>query len=191
MNYLAHAFLSSQNEGLMVGNFIGDHVKGNDYAKLPERIGKGVLMHRLIDEFTDNHLLFKESKRLFYDGFEKYSGILIDFYFDHLLAGQFEEFSKIQLQEFANRSYQVYHEHSVYLPQKSKNFLSYMVANNVYFRYSKLEGIETILKHFSHRINHRIALERSLNVFKENQESLESNFNAFMLEAIEKFKNYK
>ena len=83
MNYLAHAFLSNNDRDLLIGNFIADHLRGNDFKDHKPEIIEGIYMHRKIDTFTDSHPNFKASKRLFYNGYERYSGILIDIYFDY------------------------------------------------------------------------------------------------------------
>ena len=64
MNYLAHLYLSGDDEAIMVGNFIGDYVKGKSYKNFPADIQKGILLHRQIDFFTDQHLKFREAKKL-------------------------------------------------------------------------------------------------------------------------------
>lgn len=60
MNYLAHALLSNNNKGLLIGNFIADHIRGNDFKNFPEEVIKGILLHRRIDTFTDSHPEFKK-----------------------------------------------------------------------------------------------------------------------------------
>jgi len=187
MNYLAHSFLSGNESGLIVGNFIADHLQGNHFENIPDPIVEGIKMHRSIDTFTDSHPLFKESKRLFYKDFEKYSGILVDIYFDHVLASSFTEFSKNNLQEHCDRVYRIYSNHNEHLPKGSKRFLSYVLSNNTYYAYSEIEGIETVLKHLSYRIRHGIALNDSISVFKENEKTLRENFSFFMKDAIQQF----
>jgi acyl carrier protein phosphodiesterase len=59
MNYLAHFYLSGENENILLGNYIGDSVKGKDYLKYPAEIAKGILLHREIDTFTDKNEIFR------------------------------------------------------------------------------------------------------------------------------------
>ena len=108
MNYLAHAFLSDNNTDLLVGNFIADHLRGNDFKNFSPQIIEGIYLHRKIDSFTDAHLSFKASKRLFYNGCERYSGILIDIYFDHLLAVNFANYSSTSLKDYCNLDYKIF-----------------------------------------------------------------------------------
>lgn len=188
MNYLAHAFLSDNEPGLLVGNFIADHL-GSRYDHLPEHIAKGVILHRKIDSFTDHHPLFKESKRLFYDGFEKYSGVLIDIYFDHILARNYEDYSEKILSHHSQEIYRTYQDHISHLPKSSVQFLEYVLRNDIYNAYATEEGIEKVLYHLSHRINHGVRLDGSMTIFRKHQDELEQNFRTFFGEAIQEFKS--
>lgn len=187
MNYLAHSFLSNGNKELIVGNFIADHLRGNKFGELPESIIDGIKLHRRIDEFTDSHPLFKESKRIFYSGFEKHSGILVDIYFDHLLALNFSSHSNSTLADHCEKVYNIYCDNLKLLPPSSQRFLRYVLQNNIYKSYSEEKGIEKVLLHLSHRIKHGILLNESLSIFRSNREKLEKNFSDFFHEAKEKF----
>jgi acyl carrier protein phosphodiesterase len=186
MNYLAHSFLSRRIPGLVIGNFIADHI-GNNFRDYPPEVIEGVKLHRRIDTFTDTHEKFKESKRIFYKGYEKYSGILVDIYFDHLLAKNFEKFSEISLLDYASEVYSIYDLHKQILPQSSLHFLDYVLENNIYNAYASEEGIERVLFHLSHRIGHGILLNHSLDLFLKNEKLLIQNFDSFFNDAIKEF----
>jgi acyl carrier protein phosphodiesterase len=187
MNYLAHAFLSGDNKDLLIGNFIADHVRGNDYKNYPPAIIEGILLHRKIDTFTDTHPEFKKSKRVFYNGFERHSGILVDIYFDYFLAKNFEKYSGEPLKVFSEKVYKVYGEYEQMLPKSSSNFLGYLIKNNIYHSYSTVEGIEKVLFHLSQRIRHNVKLHDSIKILLENEKELESNFNSFFTEVTTEF----
>lgn len=180
MNYLAHSLLSFNDEQLLVGNFIADHIKLHKAEHLPDEIKKGMLLHRKIDYFTDTHPLFVKSKRFFYEGFERYSGVLLDIYYDHILARNFEHYSDEPLQDYVTRIYKVLQSNSQHLPESSKRFLEYAVKNNTFFEYSKKEGIKMVLQHLSYRINHGIDLSLSFPLLEANYEEIERDFFVFM-----------
>lgn len=190
MNYLAHAYFSNKNEGLLLGNFIADHLRGNHFENFSEDVKKGIYLHRRIDQFTDEHPAFKQSKRLFYDGFEKYSGVLVDIYFDHLLARDFTRYSSTGLEEFTAHVYAVYENNKHVLPEHSTNFLKYVLANNIYVAYSKIEGIEKVLFHLSHRIKHGVMLNTSVPLFLKHEAELQLHFEEFMKDAQEQFRSF-
>jgi len=187
MNYLAHAFLSNNNTDLLIGNFIADHLRGNDFKNYPNEIINGIYLHRKIDTFTDNHESFKASKRLFYEGYERYSGILIDIYSDHFLAKNFENYSHLPLKEFSKTVYQTYSQNQHHLPKSSSNFLEYVIKNNIYHAYSSIEGIEKVLFHLSHRIKHGVMLNESIAIYKTHEKELELNFEILFKDAIKEF----
>lgn len=187
MNYLAHAFLSNNKNHLLVGNFIADHLRGNQFGHLPENIIEGIHLHRRIDTFTDAHPEFKKAKRIFYQGFEKHSGILVDIYFDHILAKNFEKYASSTLHEFSSTVYRVYAEHTDHLPHSSSRFLEYVMKNNVYHAYASSEGIEKVLYHLSHRIQHNVQLDASMALFRANEPELLESFDSFFIDACNTF----
>ncbi|MBP7810333.1 MAG: DUF479 domain-containing protein [Bacteroidia bacterium] len=191
MNYLAHAFLSFNNEPITVGNFIADHIKLADAGHLPPEIKQGVLLHRRIDYFTDTHPLFIKSKRNFYDGFERYSGVLVDIYYDYLLAKNFDKFSDVKLEAFTKNIYSVLQNNTQHLPETSKGFLNYVLQNNTFYEYSKIEGIEMVLKHLSYRINHGVFLNESVPLFIQHEKSIELDFLEFFEDLIKDAKAFK
>ena len=83
MNFLAHIYLSGEDTPLMIGNFIGDFVKGNEYKNFPADIQNGVLLHREIDSYTDSHEIVLESKKRLREKYRHYSGVITDIFYDH------------------------------------------------------------------------------------------------------------
>lgn len=191
MNYLAHAFLSFNNESLIVGNFIADHIKLAKAGHLPSEIKQGMLLHRRIDHFTDTHPLFIKSKRNFYAGFERYSGVLVDIYYDHLLAKNFSKYSEVGLEVFTKNIYTVLQNNTKHLPESSVGFLNYAMKNNTFFEYSKIEGIELVLNHLSYRINHGVFLNESLPLFLKHEKAIQEDFFEFFEDLMQEAKAFK
>lgn len=86
MNYIAHLHLTYPNQQLSVGNLIGDMVKPSDVKDLPEEFRKGVLAHRRIDSFSDQHPSYKAIVRELRPVHGKYSPVVLDIVFDHVLC---------------------------------------------------------------------------------------------------------
>src|SRR5215469_17022272 len=86
MNYLAHAYLSFDQPEIVVGNMISDFVKGKKRFEFPEQIQKGIMLHRSIDAFTDEHAATKKAKEVFKPVVGLYAGAFIDIVYDHFLA---------------------------------------------------------------------------------------------------------
>src|SRR5215470_14886188 len=105
MNYLAHAYLSFNNEEILVGNLVSDFVKGNRKFDYKEGILKGITLHRAIDTFTDSHNSTKLAKDIFRPSYRLYSGAFVDVVYDHLLATDVNEFNEQTLEEFSANVY--------------------------------------------------------------------------------------
>ena len=101
MNHLAHLYLSQTNVDLMVGNFIADRVKGKDLLNYSESVQKGIEMHRAIDTFTDEHAVVMKSKKRLFPVYHKYAAVIVDMFYDHILAKNWEEYSPISLKLYA------------------------------------------------------------------------------------------
>jgi acyl carrier protein phosphodiesterase len=86
MNFLAHIYLSGDNDLLKIGNFMADSIRGNQYLQYPDEIKKGILLHRFIDTFTDAHLIYRKSKHRLHEKYGHYSGVIMDIVYDHFLA---------------------------------------------------------------------------------------------------------
>ncbi len=141
MNYLAHILLSGADSGIQVGNFIGDAVKGGDHRNYPAAIERGILLHRAIDAYTDGHPAVKEAVRALKPYFGRYSGALLDIYFDYLLASRFREFSPSGLRRLAWRFYLSMILHRRYLPVRIKRFMWHFILTDRLSKYATVEGI--------------------------------------------------
>jgi len=105
MNFLAHLYLSGNNEQICIGNFIADWVKGSHLELYPDIIRKGIIVHRSIDDFTDHNPIVLRNAKLFKSGFGHYSSVVIDVVYDYFLANLWDNYSTINLPDFATSMY--------------------------------------------------------------------------------------
>ncbi len=185
MNYLAHLYLSGEEEKTMVGNFIGDHVKGKSFEKFPADIQKGILLHRKIDSFTDAHPKFREAKKLLTNGFGLYSGIIVDLLYDHVLAAKWDRYSEKTLRSFSKRSHAILLSNYRYLPKRVQAFLPILIQNRRLESYATVDGIiqsiELMSRYTSLPKNSKYAKQ----ILLENQDYFLENFEGFMNDMIE------
>lgn len=184
MNYLAHLFLSGPDEQTMVGNFIGDYVKGNTWNKFPENIKKGILMHRQIDSFTDAHPKFSEAKTLFRSEFGLYSGIVIDLLYDHYLAKNWNEYSDLSLRTFTKRSHAVLLQNFMHLPVRVQSFLPFLIQHRRLESYASVNGIVQTLKIMSNYSSLPAKSDFVMQTVQTNNDFFEGNFRDFIGELI-------
>ena len=149
MNFLAHTYLSGGNEEIIVGNFMGDYVKGKNYLLFPEQVKKGILIHRDIDSFTDMHEVTRRSKQRLSSRYHKYAGIIIDIFYDHFLASLWSSYSTLPLSEFVSRTYDLLKRNYKVLPDSIKHWFPTFLENNWMMAYTTVEGIELVLERMS------------------------------------------
>lgn len=149
MNFLAHTYLSGGNEEIIVGNFMGDYVKGKNYLLFPEQVKKGILIHRDIDSFTDMHQVTRRSKQRLASRYHKYAGIIIDIFYDHFLASLWDSYSTLPLSEFVSRTYDLLKRNYKVLPDSIKRWFPTFLENNWMMAYTNVEGIELVLERMS------------------------------------------
>lgn len=135
MNYLAHAYLSFKDPEVMVGNMISDFVKGRKKFDYPPGIHKGIMLHRMIDTFTDAHPATRAAREVFRPAYRLYSGAFVDVAYDHFLAIDPDEFPGEDLLEFSQQVYAVLERHNTGLPPQFNSMLPYMKEQNWLYNY--------------------------------------------------------
>ena len=183
MNFLAHLYLSRHNEELMLGNFIADSVKSSNFDHYPEGIKKGIIMHRAIDSFTDNHEVFLQSVHRIQPRYRKYSGVIMDIFYDHFLAKNWNEYSIESLADFTKRVHKIMILNRDMMPERTQHFLKYMLLNDIPMPYAEVEGIKKVLYGMSRRAKFESGMENAATELVEYYPEFESEFNDFMPEA--------
>ncbi|CAN5355611.1 acyl carrier protein phosphodiesterase [soil metagenome] len=185
MNFLAHLYLAGDSESLIIGNFIGDFVKGQLKDQFPPEIIKGISMHREIDFYTDNHPIVLESKIRLRSRYRHYSGVLVDIYYDHLLAVNWSTYSKVSLENFTQNKYALLMSKMEILPEKVKYMLPHMINDNWLLNYRNVEGIGRSLNGMARRTKFNSGLETGIFELMSNYSLFDQEFNAFFPELIE------
>jgi len=184
VNYLAHLYLSGDDEKLITGNFIGDYVKGKNFLKYPEKIREGIILHRRIDSFTDEHELFREVKKIFREEFRLYSGVITDLIFDHFLASGWKNYHPLTLRRFARRTHAILLKNVFYLPSRVQGFLPVLIKNRRLESYAKKEGIKQSLEIMGRYTSLPPKASQAIEIMDANYQFIETHFTTFMHELI-------
>jgi acyl carrier protein phosphodiesterase len=179
MNFLAHLYLAGKEEELIVGNFIADSVKGNKYKDYPIRIAHGIVMHRSIDFFSDTHPAYLKSVHRLAPTYGKFSGVITDMFYDHMLAANWKDYSDEKLEGFCERMYEILHSYQTEMPQKSSIILTYMSKHNWLLSYAKKEGIRRALKGLSERMKYYSPMDEAVSELETSFELYQANFLEF------------
>jgi acyl carrier protein phosphodiesterase len=144
MNFLAHLFLSGNDKDILVGNLLGDFVKGRLEGNYPARIEEGIMFHRNIDSFSGRNLHFVRSKRRIDESFGHYRGVLVDLFYDHFLAKSWPEYGEIAFPEYLSNTQLIIEEYRNYLPERLRNSIQY-IFSELLPSYLEIDGISRSL----------------------------------------------
>ena len=184
MNYLAHLYLSGEDEATMVGNFIGDYVKGRQYLQYPKKVQSGILLHRKIDSFTDQHPIVKDCGRRFRPNYGRYAGIVTDVIFDHFLAVGWQQYSTYSLRQFSKNVHAVLLSNFILLPAQLKLSLPCLIRHKRLESYADPEGIYQSLAIMGQRTSLPEEAGFALRVLKRDYYSIRLEFEQFFPQLI-------
>lgn len=180
MNFLAHLYLSGNNAKVMVGNFIGDFVRGRNLAQHFEPdIIKGIEMHRAIDHFTDHHAVVLKSKVRLRAKYRHYAPVIVDVFYDHFLAKNWSHYHNSLLADYAQRAYQTIESFNPILPDEVKTLLPYMIRGNWLVNYSRIEGIQRALTGMARRTKFDSKMNESVDELQLHYEAFQNEFGEF------------
>lgn len=182
MNFLAHLYLSGNDDQLKIGNFIADSVKGSDYNNYPEGIKRGILLHRAIDFYTDNHPVFLQSVARLRPAYRKFSGVIVDIFYDHFLAKNWKDYSEKPLEQYVKEIHKLLLKNILLMPEKSFLFLKYVIRTNRLVSYRNLDGIGEVLYGMSRRTKYKSNMEFAIKDLKEGYPLFENEFSEFFAE---------
>jgi len=180
MNFLAHIFLSGDNDQLAIGNFIGDFVKGRNLdERFDPLIVKGIELHRAIDEFTDSHGVVQQSKNRLRPKYRHYSGVIVDMFYDHLLAKNWNDYHDVSLPVFADKFYALIKKNENVLPAEVNHMMTYMATGNWLVNYAKTEGLNRALTGMSKRTPFDSQMDEAVADLVKHYPLFESEFKDF------------
>ncbi|GAB5407876.1 MAG: acyl carrier protein phosphodiesterase [Balneolaceae bacterium] len=181
MNILAHLSLSAGSNDFLIGNAMGDYVKGEQIESFPDEIKKGILFHRKIDNYTDNHPIFKEAVSIFKPSQGHFSGIVVDMIFDHILSRNWLLYHETPLEDYSKDFYKLVSKRLDLIPKKGKVMIYLMIKNNWLPRYATVAGIgiSSSFRGMSKRSSYENNLFEAYNDYAKNKDIIGPLFFAF------------
>lgn len=194
MNFLAHLFLSGDDEEVMVGNLLEDFVVGRiehpRNAHYNENIKNGILLHRLIDSFTDTNPLVSDCKSVLYGKYHKYAAVVIDIFFDHFLAIHWEKYSSEPFDDFRKRVHASFQKHWDVMPDRMKPMIESMIKHDWLKNYSEFWGMERALTGISRRTVYVSNMENAVEDLKLHYDLFDEKFSVFFPLMINECTNF-
>ncbi|MCO5234950.1 MAG: ACP phosphodiesterase [Chitinophagaceae bacterium] len=179
MNYLAHAYLSFGHPEVLVGNMISDFVKGRKKENYATLIQKGILLHRSIDTFTDQHVATRTAKQYFRPYYRLYAGAFVDIVYDHFLARDAKAFPGEQLMAFSGQTYAQLDLYQAVLPERFSFMLPYMKAQNWLYNYQYRWGIQNSFAGLVRRAAYMTESAPAFEAFESHYKQLQECYDAF------------
>lgn len=182
MNFLAHIYLSGDNELITIGNFIADGIRGKQYKKFSKEIQIGILLHRQIDTFTDAHPIVRQSTKRLHKNYSHYSGVIVDILYDHFLAKNWTQYSDIPLDIYVDKFYGSLETNFDLLPPRTQKLMPYMMADNWLLNYANLEGIQRVLNGMNRRTKNVSGMDKATLELQQYYSEFETEFKEFFQE---------
>ena len=191
MNFLAHLLLSGNDEHVMVGNFIGDFVKGSQIKNYHSNIQYGIRLHRSIDQFTDTHPVVTKSKKRLRAKFRHYSPVIVDVFYDHFVARDWNKFSPTPLLDYTLQFYSTIEKYSESIPRTVVSMLQYMKAANWLYNYQFIEGINKALVGMARRTKFDSKMEEAAESLTTHYDAFGEEFHQFIPDLFQHVKDFE
>ncbi|MDP4292298.1 MAG: acyl carrier protein phosphodiesterase [Bacteroidota bacterium] len=191
MNFLGHLFLSGNDDEIILGNFIADHVKGKAQLEYTPGVINGIRLHRAIDHYTDHHSMIIQGVRRLNGDFGRYASVIIDMYYDHFLASLWSEYHPISLDIFSRDIFDRLLPYFGIMPSRTQHMLPHMISNNWLTAYAKTEGLGRALNGLSSRAKFNSGMEKATAFLIDNYGIFKEEFRLFMPDIIAYTDNWK
>jgi len=180
MNFLAHLHIAEHTETSLLGNFLGDFVKGNPEGKFNDEVIQGIRLHRFVDSYTDNHHLIKSSKILFNSDVRRFSPIALDMFWDHCLAKHWAVFHRSSLSDFSSQAQltieKEVHQLSQPLPVEFIKVSGLLWEGRWFEHYMQIKNIEFALQRIALRSSRMAPLADTFITLMEHYDQLSAVF---------------
>ncbi|TDT71474.1 acyl carrier protein phosphodiesterase [Hypnocyclicus thermotrophus] len=178
MNYLGHSIITTHIPEKDFGNIFGDFFKGNpSYLDLPKNIINGIILHRQLDSFVDNNNIYLKNT-IFFKEYKLYKKILLDIYFDHFLAKNYQKLFNDSLKESSKYIFNLAITNKQFLSEENISKLNWLIKNNSLYYYKDIDFIKYTLNGISYRFKN-IDLSTSIEIYKKNNKIIDNNFFEF------------
>ncbi len=179
VNFLAHIYLSNNEDLITIGNFMADGIKGKKYLNYPEDIQRGILLHRWIDSYTDSHLIVKQSTKRLHHKYGHYSGVIVDIFYDHFLAHNWKNYHETPLEDFVLNFYKLLQDNHDLLTPRIQKMMIPMMEQNWLLSYASLEGIQTVLYNMNILTKRRVPMDEAVQDLQEHYGAFQDEFETF------------
>ncbi len=184
MNHLAHALLGAADADVMLGSLTADFLRGAVDPALPRSVRIGIALHRSVDRYTDAHPQVVAARALFEPPMRRYAGIVLDVWFDHLLARDWAQYAGGSLHAFSQRVQGLIDRRAEELPPRMQGFARYLRAHDLPEAYRDVTMIATALEGLSQRLSRANPLATALPIVQARAAALDRSFAVFFPDLV-------
>lgn len=191
MNFIAHIHLSGEDAPLLVGNYIADLIRQADVAGLPEEIQRGVMLHRMIDTYTDQHDVNRDALERIYPFHHKYSPVLLDIYYDYFLIKHWSTFSSSPFEDVCAFAYDSLAQYLPAIPIRTQPRIEHLLERRwLETAYGTFNGLEKTFYFLKKRMSQPDIINRATETLMKHEAELETAFLTFYPDLIQEVKSF-
>lgn len=181
MNHLAHALLADPGGAeFELGSALGDFTHGHPDSAWPTTRQAGLRFHRAVDRFTDEHPEVVAARRCFVPPMRRYAGIVLDVWFDHLLARGWNRYvTNEPLIDFAPRWLALLDARAAELPESLRAFLVWMHVHDLPVAYGDEATLDVVFHALARRLSRPSPIADALPALRAHAGELQHHFDAF------------
>lgn len=165
---------------MQVGGLLGDFVKGPLRGDYPVAVERGIQLHRHIDAYTDRHLQLRYLAALFPPPWRRYGGIVLDVYWDHLLAHHWLNFSRQPLPAYCGDFYRQLALCAHWLPPRAHQFSERAAALGWLESNADTAVVPRVLLRIGQRLRRPVPLEQAWAAVQSHQPTFARHFQPLM-----------
>lgn len=178
MNFLFHMYLSGDDQELLVGNLMGDFVKGPLGDDYPPRIRQGLMLHRKIDSFAQGDIDFQATRLRLSPEYGLYRGVLVDLFYDHFLAKEWDSWSDTPFKDYLSWARGAVEKQLEIMPVKLQEIVP-VIFNELLPSYKNITGTEAALMRMSGRVKRPNPLGEGGAELTRHYEAIKADFERF------------
>ncbi len=187
MNFLAHLHLGRHTDRFLLGSLLGDFVRGRieDNSDIDPEVRRGIIVHRKIDAWTDQHPVWQRSRARLTSGRRRFAGIIIDVFYDHFLSRHWDRFCDIERAAFIGGCYAALERQRDEVDPTVRPIFTRMAEEDWLGSYHDLDGIAETLRRISRRSPRVSPIAGSDAELREHEADYEADFLEFYPDAME------
>lgn len=183
LNYLVHLYLADPDPLCRLGNLVGDFVKGPLDDRWQDPLRRGLRQHRLVDVFAQDHPAFRRSRQRLDPAFGLCRGILVDVFYDHFLARNWQRHHELPLADFAAGVYRDIERYLPLLPEGFQEVAPRMISHDWLTSYRRPEAVGRALERLGRRLRRPRDLGAGLTEMLRHASALEADCEEFLANA--------